>query len=121
MIYLPIQDVTIKNPVDVKCLPAVTRNYIYDNLDKGLMLFLIPDDLENTYHIDEKKFKNNYKVGFLYDLILLIYPQKTKSEAHEIIDKKFHCWITYRQFYTIINDYSKDRKKYILQRNFLFK
>ena len=121
MIYLPIQDLTIKNPEDLKDLPANIRNYIYDNLDKGLLLFLIPDDLENRYHTNEKKIKKNYKFGFLYDMIKATYPQKTKGDIHKIIDEKYHGWVTYRQFYSIIGEYENNRKKYLLQRDFLFK
>ena len=63
--------------------------------------------------------KKNYKVGFLYDMLTVVYPSYSKSKKHLIISNKYHLWCTYRQLFTIINDYTIDRNKYLKNRKTL--
>lgn len=121
MIYLEKFNITIKVPEDINTLEVSVKNYLYEKLAKGLVLFLIPEDLENTDFPDEKKIKKNYKVGFLNEALKIVYPLKNNNDVCNVISEKFHLWFTYRQYFTIIKQYEKDRKKYLFQRNLLFK
>ena len=114
MLYVSEHDTFIKNPLE-EIKDIRVKNNLYKNLEKGLISFIIPDDL-----LDKKKnTKRNYKVGFLFDIISQIYPSKGKEDKYKIISEKYHLWFTYRQFHNVIEEYEKDRKKYIYKRNIL--
>lgn len=114
MIYVSEHDVFIKNPLEEISNISV-KNNVYKNLEKGLLSFLVPDDFIDA----QKNLKRNYKVGFLYDLLGNIYPSKGKEDKYKIISEKYHLWFTYRQFHNVIEEYEKDRNKYIYKRNIL--
>jgi hypothetical protein len=116
MIYLADKDILINNPNQE--LSIEIKNYLFENLKKGRCVFVIPEDFDQLVS-DAKKHKKNYKVGFLYDLLGVIYFDFGKEKKHEIISEKYHLWFTYRQFKTLIDEYEIDRNKYLLKRNLL--
>lgn len=116
MIFLKEIQSIIKNPSDDLSLEV--KNYLYENLKNGLVFITIPVDF-NQSSKDLKKHKKNYKVGFIYDMLGVIYPEMGKEKKHEVISEQFQMWFTYRQFKTIIDEYEKDRSKYLLKRNLL--
>lgn len=116
MIYLHKYDRIITNPAE-EIKEVEVKNYLYENLEKGLVVFLIPEDILNF----GKNIKKNYKVGFLYDILTLTYPSKGKEDKHKIISEKYHLWFTYRQFHNVLDEYSESRAKYILKRSLLEK
>lgn len=116
MIYLSDKDILIKNPNEQ--FDIETKNYLFENLKKGRCLFVVPEDFDELIS-ESKKHKKNYKVGFLYDLLGVIYTEYGKEKKHEIISEKYHLWFTYRQFKTLIDEYETNRNKYLLKRNLL--
>ena len=121
MLYLYESKTFVKNPDEIDKLSPSIKEDLYKKLDQGLVLFVMPDEYSNTGYSSEKKHKKNYKVGFLYDALLRIYPRMNKMEAHSIISEKYHLWITYRQFFTHVNEYEKAKPKYLIKPKMLFK
>lgn len=118
MIYIPSLNKLIQNPDEN--LTKEVKNFLFNNLDKGYVIFITPEDLDilpETGNI-AKIHKKNYKVGFLYDMLTVIYDY-SKTKKHNIISNKFHIWCTYRQLFTILNDYNENRIKYLKNRKLL--
>ena len=116
MIYIPSLNKLIQNPNEH--LTKEVKNFLFENLDKGYVIFITPEDfdiLPETGNV-AKNHKKNYKVGFLYDMLTVVYPSYSKSKKHLIISNKYHLWCTYRQLFTIINDYTVNRDKYLKNR-----
>lgn len=112
MLYLKELDTTIKNPNDEMSLEV--KKYLHENLKKGYCLFVVPSAFDSLKS-NAKKHKKNYKVGFLYDLLTVIYAEMGKEDKHEVIANKYHLWFTYRQFKTLIDEYELNRNKYLLK------
>ena len=119
MIYIPTLNKLIQNPNEN--LNKQVKNFLFDNLDKGYVIFITPEDLDNLPEFQNiaKNHKKNYKTGFLYDLLTVIYPDYSKSKKHQIISNKYHLWCTYRQMFNIISDYEAIRDKYLKNRKAL--
>lgn len=101
-----INNKTISTP-DQKISQSESQ-FLYENLIKGTLIFLIPERLEHL----EKNHKRNYKLGFLFELFSRIYPDTTNTKKLEIIADKFHLWFTYRQSMNVLNDYELNKKLY---------
>lgn len=112
MLYLNEIKEKIKNPTNE--LSVEVKNYLHENLKKGFCLFIVPEEF-NLLKSDAKKHKKNYKVGFIYDMLGVIYADMGKEDKHKIISEKYHLWFTYRQFKTLIDEYESNRNKYLLK------
>lgn len=95
-------------------LPLEISNILFEDLEKGHSIFVVPEKFD--FIDDAKNFKKTYKVGFLYDLLTVIYPAYNKTEKFNIIAEKYHFWFTYRQFKNIIDEYLLNREKYITKK-----
>ena len=107
MIYIPEEEIYLKNPRDFKDLTVKLRNYLSGNLRRGLCIVKIPD------WIQDKQEKKIYKVGFLNELLGLVYPNHTKKMNYDVISEEYHMWFTYRQFANLIKPYEQSRLDYI--------
>lgn len=107
MIILQQFDYVVENP-NQEIKDAKIKKFIYDNLEKGLVIFSLPEKIS----VLDKNLKRNYKVGFLFDFISNVYPLKSKEEKYQIISDKFFLWFTYRQFHNVNEEYARDRDKY---------
>lgn len=114
MIYIEKYDLTISHPTQEVSDIAI-KNHIYYNLERGKCIFIIPDDIKNA----DKKIKRNYKVGFLFDFLGSVYPEKNIMERYHIISDEYQFWFTHRQFWNIYEEYKKDQSKYLLKRSLL--
>lgn len=96
----------LKNPYHFKNLNVDQKNYIYDFLDEGKLLFVVPPELEDE---KDKNVLFSYKTGFLNDLLNVVYGEKyiVNQRKYEIISKKYYMFYTYRTYSTQINLYQK--------------
>lgn len=119
MIYIPTLNKLIQHPEE--SLSKEVKNFLFQNLNKGYVIFITPEDLDFLPEAGNvaKNHKKNYKIGFLYDMMTIIYPESTKTEKHEIISNKFHLWCVYRQFTSLYNEYFINRDKYLKNRKLL--
>ena len=118
MLLIPDTNILIKKPEDVNDLPVSIKNYLYANMEKGLVFFIIPPDfglIEDRNAVLKKHIKN-YKIGFIYDVLTILYPSKGKEQKYDIISDCFHLFITYRQFKSLYDEYNSSRKKYLEKR-----
>jgi len=113
---LLINNELVKKPEDIRNLDKKTSNIIFSNLDKGQCLFVVPEDFNHLKISKIKNHKRNYKVGFLYDALTVVYPDLDKGDKHKIIQDKYHFWFSYRQFKTILDAYEKDKRSYLENR-----
>lgn len=113
---LLINNKLIEKPEQIRDLDFETSNIIFSNLDKGRCLFIVPEDFNYLGIPKIKNHKKNYKVGFLYDALSIVYPDLEKGEKHRIIEDKYHFWFSYRQFKTILDNYEENRRAYIENR-----
>ena len=110
MIYLKEEDVYIKDPNgQFDELLTEIKNYLRENMKNGLVLVVIPE------HITDKNRKREYKAGFLFELLSLVYPENTKTQNLEIISDKFHMFCGYRQFNNLLGPYEQKRIDFITQ------
>lgn len=114
MIYVEKYNLTISNPKQ-EISDVAIKNHIHKTIEKGLLVFIIPEDIKDA----DKKIKRNYKVGFLFDFLSEIYPNYNIMEKYYIIKDNYHFWFTHRQFWNIYQDYKKDQSKYLLKRSLL--
>lgn len=116
MIKILEKNIVITNPK--QDISVEVKNYLYENLKNGDCIFKTPSDFDQVIS-NNKKHKKNYKVGFLFDLLGVIYADLGKEAKHEIIKTQYDFEFSYRQFKTILDEYEKDRNKYLLKRNLL--
>jgi hypothetical protein len=106
----------ISDPSEINNLNVATRNYLFEKLKLGLILFVVPEDFPEQ---QSKKHKNNYKIGFIYECLSIVYPDLNKTEKYEIISEKYHYFFTYRRFKDIYDEFSKSKTSYIQKRSLL--
>lgn len=116
MVYIKEFNYLITNLEDD--IPLEIKKHLYENLKKGYVYFKFPNDFDEE-HPSLKRFKKTYKVGFLFDLLTKIYPAYGKEQKCYIISDEFQMLFTYRQFKTIIDDYEKNRNRYLYKRSSL--
>ena len=115
---LVLNDFTvIQNPNQIKDLPIETRNNLYSLLNRGLVLFIFPDDFKVMNISSSHRF--TYKIGFLYDVLSEIYSDMGKTQKYEIISEYYHFFFTYRRFKDKLDEYNASKKKYLINRNLL--
>lgn len=119
MLLIPNTQFFIKKPEDLKNLSVEIKNFIFENLEKGLIFLIIPEDLFllEIKSNDSKRHIKNYKNGFLYDCLSEIYPSYSKEEKHRIIKNKYHMFFTYRQFKSVLDEYNENKDAYLKNRN----
>jgi hypothetical protein len=83
------------------------KSFFYKNLDKGHCIFLIPERFN-----ENNQMKKSYKIGFIFELLTVIYPSYGKEKKHKIIDENYHLFVNYRQFKNLLDNYEKSRKQY---------
>lgn len=109
-------NISITDPSQIENLSVIDRNYLFENLKLGLILFNVPEDFPL---VESKKHKNNYKVGFIFECLSVVYPDLNKTEKFEIISEKYHYFFTYRRFKDIYDEFSKSKSSYIQNRHLL--
>lgn len=68
------------------------KNYLYSELDKGNCIIKIPEFVERGT-ISQKA----YKVGFLFDLLSVVYPNYTNVRKYLIIDQEYHLFLSHKR------------------------
>ena len=102
MIIVTHLNLELKNPSDYDSLDIDQKNYIFDYLDDGKLLFVAPE------HISEKNALFAYKVGFLNELLSIVYGDKyVNHEKHKIISNKYYMFNTYRTYSSQIKLYQE--------------
>lgn len=95
-------------PQDFLSLSSFDKNEIHNKLDKGLLLFQIPDTFD-------KNESRAYKFGFLYELGLLTYPliesDSEKKEFRLLLLDKYHFFIGERKSRDLLKEYFEYYKK----------
>lgn len=117
MLYLKSKGIDLSSISQYQNLNKETKNEIYNDLEKGHCIFVSSSYLKKHFDKSEQERKSarkTYKVGFLYDLLTEVYPDKNKTEKQKIISEKYGLEITYRQFKTILDKYEEDKSKYII-------
>lgn len=119
MLLIPSTQFFIHKPEDLKTLSVEIKNFIFENLEKGLIFLIIPEDLFllEIKSNDSKRHIKNYKNGFLYDALTIMYPSYSKEEKHKIISNKYHMFFTYRQFKSVLDEYNENKNAYLENRN----
>ena len=119
MLLIPSTTFFIKQPGDLNGLSVDLKNYIYENLKKGLIFLIIPDDLFllDIKSNDSKKHIKNYKIGFLFDALTIMYPHDKKEEKYKVISDTYHLFFTYRQFKSLLDQYNENKDAYLKNRN----
>lgn len=114
MIFIKNEEVYIKRPSDAEQLLTSIKNALRKDLEKGHSIFEVPArfDDPDVERKDQKSNKQIYKIGFLFDLMGIIYPEYGKEKKFEIIMEKYHFWLSYRQFKTLLDIYEGNREKY---------
>ena len=85
------------------------------NLNIGRVFFEFPQDFDFV----KNKHRDVYKIGFLYECLELVYPDISKTSKYDIINLKYHFFITYRRFKDLLDEYYASKKKYLENRNLL--
>lgn len=118
MLLIPSTTFFIRQPEDLSGLSVDLKNYIHENLKKGLIFLIIPEDLFllDMKSNDSKKHIKNYKIGFLYDALTIMYPLDKKEEKYKIISDKYHLFFTYRQFKSLLDQYNENKNAYLTNR-----
>lgn len=109
MIYLQEEGIYIKNPEEFDDFNPKLKNYLRENMKRGLCIFKVPE------HIEESLDKKAYKTGFLNEFLARVYPEHTKRINAEIISDKFHVFCGYRQLNNLISSYEQRKVDYIKQ------
>jgi len=109
MIYVDFQDVFIKDSKEYDTLQKNIKLWLREYLDKGMMIFKMPEDLSEL----SKEDKKAYKTGFLYEIMIIVYPEYTKTYIADVISEQYHMWFTYRQFSTFLNIFDEKREQFI--------
>ncbi len=119
MLLIPRTQFFINQPEELKDLPAEIGNFIFENLDKGLLFLVIPENLFclDIKSNDIKRHIKNYKNGFLYDALTIMYPSYSKEDKHGIISNKYHMFFTYRQFKSLLDEYNENKNAYLKNHN----
>ena len=103
MIYVDFNDSYIEAPKEYEALNRDIKLWLREYLDKSMLIFKIPDRMAKF----SKEDKKAYKVGWLYQIMLSVYPEYTKTYIAERISEQFQMWISYRQFATLLHVYEK--------------
>ena len=120
MIYISEHNLTIEKPEDINRLSVDVKNTLFSNLEKGRVIIEIPEDFDFLdKKVKPKWHKNNYKIGFIYDCLTILYPQYGKEKKHQIIRDKFHFDFSYRRFKDLYQYYDDNRNLYLENRKFL--
>lgn len=114
---LLINNILIKHPKEIETLDVETKNILYSLLNRGLVVFVFPEDFKNLNISSSHRF--TYKIGFLYDVISLIYPDLGKTDKYEIVSEYYHFFFTYRRFKDKLDEYNSTKKKYLENRSLL--
>ena len=99
------KNILISQPSDFTKLDKRTRNYIFNKLSHGLLLFRIP----NKYDGLDKELLNSYKIGLLDELLKVVYGEEKMigKDRYKIISEKYHMLYTQRSFSTFIKKYKE--------------
>lgn len=116
MLYLKERKLLIKSPSEINGLDVELKNQLYEDLKKGHVLFEFPFDF--TFVANTNHWKN-YKVGFLYDCLTLIYPDMGKTGKWEVISNMYHLFFTYRRFKDVLDEYNIRKREYLGDRKLL--
>jgi len=109
MIVLEQFKKTIDTPEGFNLLKRVEKDYVYDRLYKGLLVFVMPDRYDSE---EDKNILNAYKTGFLNELLTVVYGEEyTTKKRYDILNKKFSMFFTYRTFFNHLNFYEKNIKQ----------
>lgn len=118
MLLIPDTNIFIKKPAEITSLPVPLKNYLFENLKKGHIFFVIPSDFkaiaEDTIC---KKHKKAYRLGFIFEALKLTYPDMNKFDKYEILSEQYHVFCTYRQFKNILDLYEENKETYFETRN----
>ena len=115
MIFIHEKNICVKSPEEIKSLDVDTKNIIHKNLNIGRVFFEFPQDFDFV----KNKHRDVYKIGFLYECLELVYPDISKTSKYDIINLKYHFFITYRRFKDLLDEYYASKKKYLENRNLL--
>lgn len=99
-----------KEEISMEDLSVVERNFLCANLLNGGFLIKIPEEIGISDKEPEKyKKMSTYKVGFLYDLLSVVYPDMTVAMKFKIISEKYHLFLGYRRLSDIYKEYRKSK------------
>lgn len=110
MIYIDFEDKYIDTPNNYDSLDVNVKLWLREYLDKGMLIFKIPDRLVGF----SKEDKKAYKIGWLYEMMSKVYPEYTKTYIAERISEQFQMWFSYRQFSTLLHVYEKKREEFTI-------
>lgn len=103
-------DLNLSDPKKFNELSVDVKNYLYGRLDKGLVLFIVPDEFNDK----DKAFYKAYKAGFLSELLVEVYGGNlTKNKIHSIISDKYFMFNTRRNFDDLLKHYNSYVVPYI--------
>ena len=99
------KNIIIKHPMDFNLLDVTMKNYIFEKLSLGLLLFYIPDKFNES----DKLILNSYKIGFLDELLKVMYGEEKMigKDRYKIIYEKYHMLYTQRSFSSFIKNYKE--------------
>lgn len=100
------KNIIIKHPMDFNHLDVTMKNYIFEKLSLGLLLFYIPDKFNES----DKLILNSYKIGFLDELLKVVYGEEKMigKDRYKIIYEKYHMLYTQRSFSSFIKKYKEE-------------
>lgn len=93
------------------------RLIYFDHLNEHQADRLRQDDREERllFRVPEKFTKNQektiYKVGFLFEFLKRLYPEKTNGEICEILNNRYQIFLSRRQIDRNVKTFN-DNKKY---------
>lgn len=85
-------------------LKTETKNIIFNRLERGDILFHVP------YWIKGEHDSKVYKVGYLVNLLRLVYPEKRMNEIYDIVSLQYHMFLTIRRMSSLYNEYNNNLK-----------
>ena len=112
-------DHIVLDPLELEKMDPYIKNGVYKRLEKGFILFLVPEDFPLAKSKNPKHLRNVYKVGFIFQCLSIMYPEYDKTKKFKIISKKYHFDFSYRRFITLLNTFEQDKKKFIKKRSSL--
>jgi hypothetical protein len=78
-------------------------------------LFYIYPKVFIPEHIVSNKEKMIYKVGYLNELFLKVFPEQLKKDIFSIVIKRFDIFVEKRQYYNLVNEYHSEKYSHYIK------